>query len=250
LWRLGAPAGGIAEAATVPSGKDGAPRRTLPVATPPVFALELAARDGENVIASCLSLDGELTSALNFSLVRPPNAQDGLKISHTHMHCYLMLSPFFLFQGSLLAYSTLSGTRVFRVLQDVDGGRYVVERVRGLSGSLGVAHAAAFAGDTALLVLATTDNALQVTITLRFNLFAPHRFCITSTLNLFHCCVRVLALCACSTSQHHFGTLTLAGCSFFLLQGCRPCTTRGSCNGCGGLRGRWGVGSVPALRVT
>lgn len=52
------------------------------------------------------------------------------------------------------------------MLHDVSSGRCVVERVRGLSGSLGVAHAAAFAGNTELLVLATTDNALQVTVPL------------------------------------------------------------------------------------
>eukprot|EP00035_Acanthoeca_spectabilis_P018322 m.386918 g.386918 ORF g.386918 m.386918 type:complete len:756 (+) comp16746_c2_seq1:255-2522(+) len=68
------------------------------------------------------------------------------------------LSP----DGSLVVYSTLLHTRVFRVQIAEGDGDCSVKRVRGVSGLLGVAHAMAIAADNSLLVVATASQDLQI----------------------------------------------------------------------------------------
>lgn len=70
--------------------------------------------------------------------------------------------------GSLVAYSTLSGTRIFHLetsasvpdMEDV--AMCDVHRIKGLSGKLTAAHNMAFTTDSNMLVTATTDETLEI----------------------------------------------------------------------------------------
>lgn len=63
--------------------------------------------------------------------------------------------------GARMAYSSMGGTRVFRIKTSEDG-TCAIARLKGLSSDLRVAHTMAFTKDGSMLVLATTDEHLQI----------------------------------------------------------------------------------------
>jgi hypothetical protein len=82
-------------------------------------------------------------------VAEPPKLLLELEAKDGHNIIAACVSP----NGTRIAYSTIAGTRVFRVQTDEHDTRCNIERVKGLSTELGVAHAMQVAADNSLLVV-------------------------------------------------------------------------------------------------